>query len=84
MFQAQVSIADNLKLLINKRAFVILRAGKEIKGTVKEVGPQLVHLELTDNMKMFEAVINIDSIAGVYAIREGYMDEDSARFSPVT
>lgn len=66
-FSADASIADNLKTYQGKRVILLLDSGKELGGTVKEVGAAHVHLEALDGMDYFDALVRTDTIVAVKA-----------------
>jgi hypothetical protein len=66
-FIVDASIADNLKIHQGKRVTLILDSGKELGGTVKEVGSTHLHLEALDGMDYFDALIRTDKIVAFRA-----------------
>ena len=64
-YNANSSIADNLKSLIGKKVYVTLDSGKTFAGFVKEVGNHLMHLEKLERKDYFDALIRIESISAI-------------------
>ncbi len=56
-FNANSSMAENLRSFVGKRVSVTLDCGKTFGGTVKDVGDHLVHLEKLDGREYFDALI---------------------------
>jgi hypothetical protein len=66
-FNANVSMADNLKSLGGKRVSVTLNSGKVFTGIVKEVGSHMLHLEKLEGKEYFDALILIQDISAIDA-----------------
>lgn len=64
-YNVNVRLTDNLRTLMGKRIHVSLNSGKEITGTVRDIGNQLVHLEKIEGRDYFDALIRVDSINAV-------------------
>ncbi len=59
-FNADASIADNLKTYQGKRVVLYLDSGKELGGIVKAVSGTHVHLEELDGMDYFVFTLDIE------------------------
>jgi hypothetical protein len=64
-YNANTSMADNLKSLSGKKVVVTLNSGKAFTGNVKEVGNHLVHLEKLEGKEYFDALILIQDISAI-------------------
>jgi hypothetical protein len=64
-YNANASMADNLKSLTGKRVEITLNSGKAFTGNVKEVGNHLVHLEKLEGKEYFDALILIQDISAI-------------------
>ncbi len=61
------SIEENLKSLMDKKAYITLDSGKTFIGTVKEVGEKLVKLEKLDDKEFHDALLSIESITAIHS-----------------
>jgi small nuclear ribonucleoprotein (snRNP)-like protein len=61
------SIVENLKSMIDKKAYVTLESGKTFIGTIEEVGEDLVKLVKIDNKEFHDALIRIDNITAIHS-----------------
>jgi hypothetical protein len=66
-YNANASLADNLKSLTGKNVTVTLDSGKTLGGILKKVGNQLIHIEKINGKEFFDALIRIDKITAVEA-----------------
>ena len=66
-FNANASLADNLKGLKGKKVSVTTGAGKVFTGLLKAVGPHLIQLEKLERKEYFDALIRIQDISAVEA-----------------
>ncbi len=66
-YDVNASMADNLKTLTGKRAYVTLDGGKVFSGKIKEVGNHFLHLEKLDGKDYFDALIRIEDISAIDA-----------------
>lgn len=66
-YNANASLAENLKTFTGKKVNVTLNSGENFTGTVKTVGTHLVHLEKLEGKEYYDALIRIDDIAAVDA-----------------
>jgi hypothetical protein len=64
-YNANASMADNLKSLTGKKVVVTLNSGKAFTGNVKEVGNHMVHLERLEGKEYFDALILIQDISAI-------------------
>jgi hypothetical protein len=64
-YNANASMADNLKSLTGKRVVITLNSGKAFTGNVKDVGSHLVHLEKLEGKEYFDALILIQDISAI-------------------
>ena len=64
-YKVQLSLTDNLKLFIGKKINVTLASGSSFKGTVKEVGDDLLHIERLNENDFNDALIRIDAIVAI-------------------
>ena len=64
-YNVEWSIADNLKALKGKRVTITLDSGHQVNGRIKEVGPNLVHLEALGQKDFMDALLRIDAISGI-------------------
>ena len=64
-YNAESSMADNLKALTGKKVYVSLGSGQTLAGSVKSVGSHLMHLEKIEGKDYFDALIRIDSIVAI-------------------
>ncbi len=67
-YDVNFSLKDNLIALTGKRVAVTLTSGAIFKGTVKEVGNHLVHLEKLDRKDFFDALLRIEKISAIEAM----------------
>ena len=66
-FSVDASMADNLKAWIGKNVTVHVEGGTQLSGTIKAVGPELVHLEKLDGKEYYDALILIEEIVALDA-----------------
>ena len=64
-YNAESSMADNLKALVGKKVNVSLGSGQTLAGMVKAVGNHLLHLEKIESKEYFDALIRIDNIVAI-------------------
>lgn len=64
-YNAQASLADNLKALMGKNVQVCLASGETFTGLVKVVGTQLLHLEKLEGKEYFDALIKVEDISAI-------------------
>ena len=64
-YKVQLSLAENLELFVGKRINVSLASGHSLKGTVKEVGRDFLHLEKLNENDFNDALVNIDAIVAI-------------------
>lgn len=64
-FEVSYSMTENLKIYIGKEVLIHLRSGKTLKGYVKAVGDQVVHLEKLAERDFYDALIRIDDISAI-------------------
>ena len=64
-YNANVTIADNLKALKGKPVTVMLVSGEKIQGIVKSVGNTTVHIEKIALRNYFDALIQIGAIIAI-------------------
>lgn len=62
-YDVNASLNDNLKALVGKKVYITIASGKTLSGTLKEVGPHLLHLEKLDGKDFFDALIRIEEIS---------------------
>ena len=61
------SIEENLKEMMDKKAYITLDSGKTFIGIVKEVGEKLVKLEKLDDKEFHDALLSIESITAIHS-----------------
>jgi hypothetical protein len=65
----EVRSADTVKSLlerqVGKRVGVVLHTGQELTGVVTTVGDKVVHLSELSGRDFFDAVVNLEQVAGV-------------------
>ncbi len=61
------TIEENLKSMMDKKAYITLDSGKTFIGVVKEVGEKLVKLERLDDKEFHDALLSIDSITAIHS-----------------
>ena len=66
-YNVKASLADNLKSFTGKKVSLTLNSGQTLRGFVKEVGENLVHLEKLDGKEYFDALIRIKTISAIDA-----------------
>lgn len=66
-FDMSLSLADNLKSYMGKHVSVHLESGDTLKGYVKAVGNNLVHLEKLTGRDFYDALIRIEEICAMEA-----------------
>ncbi|MHC1743030.1 MAG: hypothetical protein AB9873_08365 [Syntrophobacteraceae bacterium] len=64
-YNANSSMADNLKALTGKKVSIHLGGGKTLTGVVKEVGSNLVQLEKLEGKEFFDALVTISAIEAI-------------------
>jgi len=64
-YTINASMADNLKAFTGKNVNVTLDSGTSLAGYVKEVGPELLHLEKLSGKEYYDALIRIDDISAI-------------------
>ncbi len=64
-YNAEASLAENLKSLVGKKVTVTINSGSTFTGSVKTVGAHLVHLEKLVGKEYFDALIRIENIAAI-------------------
>ena len=66
-YDANASLADNLKSLTGKKVSITVDSGRTFSGILKAVGDHLVHLEKLDGKEYYDALIPIDRISALEA-----------------
>ncbi|MEE9119313.1 MAG: hypothetical protein V3U02_12080 [Calditrichia bacterium] len=61
------TIEENLKSMMDKKAYITLNSGKTFIGIVKEVGEKLVKLEKLDDKEFHDALLSIESITAIHS-----------------
>lgn len=66
-YNANASLAENLKILVGKKVNITLESGKTFTGIVKTIGTHLVHVEKLEGKEYYDALIRIENIAAIDA-----------------
>ncbi len=64
-YNVNVTMSDNLKLLVGKKVSVSLDSGASFSGIVKKVGNHLLHLEKLEGKDFFDALIRLEDITAI-------------------
>lgn len=66
-YNANTSLAQNLKMLTGKTVRIALSSGQTFTGTIKAVGNNLVHLEKLVGKEYYDALIRLEKIQAIDA-----------------
>lgn len=66
-YNANTSLAQNLKMLVGKTVSITLNSGQTFTGIIKAVGNNLVHLEKLVGKEYYDALIRIENIEAIDA-----------------
>jgi len=66
-YNANASMADNLKTMVGKPVNITLQSGATFSGILKTVGTHLVHLEKLSGKEYYDALIRLEDISAIDA-----------------
>ncbi|MGR9072823.1 MAG: hypothetical protein ACU833_07145 [Gammaproteobacteria bacterium] len=64
-YDVNLSMGENLKILLSKKVTVTVSSGKSFTGYVKVLSSKLLHLEKLEDKDFYDALIRIDDIQAI-------------------